>query len=141
MGDLLARGSISKNVWEQSFHCTWVKRNAEMIHTLMAHIDINSISHDAALLCVLHRIDKVVDHISDELLNAMVRLHLDRVIDGNMDSYPHDDVYDPPFRTLFTMSGANKSLIYLDERMCAVQKRTIEQHLGGSQCAAQYKRM
>lgn len=96
-----------------------------MIRTLMAHIDMNSISYDAALLCVLHRMDKMVDHISEEHLNAMVRLHLDRMIDGNTDSYPHDDVYDPPFQTFFTMSGAHNSLIYLDERMCAVQKKLL----------------
>lgn len=138
--EILARNSISPRVLEQALGSPSIKNNIQMINTLIEYIDINSISKETALLCVFHRIDKVVDHvITNDWLNAMVRLHLECAMSGTMDHF--DDFYDPPFVSLFTISCANKTLVYMEQRACLVQKKTIEQHLGGQHYDAPPKRL
>lgn len=138
--EILACNSISPRVLQQSLGSPRVKNHLEMLNTLIEYIDINSISKETALLCVFHRIDKVVDHvITNEMLNATVRLHLECAMSGRMDFFDH--FYDPPFVSLFTISCAEKTLAYMDQRACAVQRQTIEQHLGGPHSAAPPKRL
>lgn len=127
--DLLERTVVAPEIWQQAFDHSIAEDNVSMIQTLMENIDINSISQDTAVVCVAHRLDSVVDQIvQNSDLNHQVRQQLAFVI--SISAMAGEDV-----------SYVHESLAYMDQRVSAVQKHTIEQHLDSHHSGAAPKRL
>lgn len=133
--EILAHHPISLTVWQNALDHFSSIDDKQMICALVEHIDVNSMSQDTAVLCVSHRIDSVIDQIVQNTdLNHCVRQQFAFVISVNQLLSIDDG-------QLLGLSSAQKSLQYMDQRVSAVQKYTIEQHLSDPKCSAQPKRL
>lgn len=134
--EILAHHPISLTVWQNALDHFSLVDDKQMLCALVEHIDVNSMSQDTAVLCVSHRIDSIVDQIvRNARLNEVVRRQLCFVI-----------TLDRHFPVTTTANDAKpscheESLAYMDQRMCAVQKYAIKQHLGEHRSGAQPKRL
>lgn len=126
---LLEHTVVAPEIWQQAFDHSVAKDDVFMIQTLMENIDINNISQDTAVVCVAHRLDSVVDQIVQHSdLNNQVRQQLAFVI--SISAMAGEDV-----------SYVHESLAYMDQRVSAVQKHTIEQQLDSHHSGAAPKRL
>lgn len=137
---LLSHNKISNDIWEKSLHNSSEKDDTAMVYALVENIDINEMTQDTAMLCVGHRIDAIVDQIVQHpWLDCNVRQQFAFVISIDKIFGAHDMIDETK------SCYAQECLMYMDQRVCALQKRALERSVENSRVehnnTAQRKRL